>query len=939
MKQWIMRLSLIAMIFGSPQLWASMSVAWDEGKDEWKTRSSEHFEIHYLSEFDAMAQRSLAIAERVHKDLVPYFKRAPRAKTQMVLIDEFDFSNGWATPFPYNQIRLFVTPPEDIEGLEHMDEWLHGLIRHEYVHILQMDYAAGVPGALQKVFGRVSFFFPHMLSPSFLLEGLAVYLETDYTIGYGRLDSSYYGMQMRAEIMHNGGDSINQVILPQRDWPQGKHYLYGAYFWTYIGETYGDEKIQQYIAAYSRQILPFFMHNTVSRRVFGKSFAAIWDDFLVWNNKKFEQQIAQLQQNYRGGNPLASLPNTQQVTATSGQALWQVEANGEDRPHFVRWLKIESQQQNTQWQKELFEQNESVLDMDIAADGTFAITRLIPRASGRAFADLYLWSEQNGWTDLTNKMRFTKVRWLPNDEQMIAARKEKGVSEFWLVDRKGNAQLLWQGDALNVVGGFDISPNGQFLVASVKRERQGWNLERFDLASKNWSKVTDSKAIEHQPEFLADGRLLFSADYQGVFNIYRLDLNSQRIEQLTSVVTGAFQPRMVNNDIVFQEYTAEGFALKTLPVQTLNQFSVASVNGRYDYPPSFTQTVTSTERAYSPWSTLRPRYWMPYLVSDEYSNQVGIATGGWDALARHNYMLEAYWDFKNDWAGGSFTYSYDNRWQLQWRRSFSNDEIDNNNDNPLIEREDLLVLQRDHIWNAMEDELQIRAGISHQFNKFERLPAGITATNLKQSLVGVALSLNDFESYRNVLGTGWGSNIDIIVESNDVLDSDYEGMQIQTQLANIFDLPGRSTIAVSLYAGYGEQGIQSFTIGGSADRDEGLIFGRNELSLAGYEREVQAGDRYYLASAQFNGWLTRIEKNWGFIPLGLGDIGYNAWVKSGSAWSDDVEHKNLTSVGVGLLVELGFAYNAVIPLNIGLAQGLDSDLGKTQFYVNANLAF
>ena len=69
-------------------------VAWDANDEHWLTQESDHFRIHYLSQHQDLAQYSLDIAEQVHKDLLPFFGQAPERKTDMVLTDDFDFSNG-----------------------------------------------------------------------------------------------------------------------------------------------------------------------------------------------------------------------------------------------------------------------------------------------------------------------------------------------------------------------------------------------------------------------------------------------------------------------------------------------------------------------------------------------------------------------------------------------------------------------------------------------------------------------------------------------------------------------------------------------------------------------------------------------------------------------------------------------------------------------------
>ena len=100
-------------------------VAWDgPGAAGWLTRSSEHFIVHYPKgeDYDALASRSLGIAEQVYSELLPFFSSAPELKTHLVVSDDHDIANGWATFFPYPQIRLYLTPPYELSGLQNFDD-------------------------------------------------------------------------------------------------------------------------------------------------------------------------------------------------------------------------------------------------------------------------------------------------------------------------------------------------------------------------------------------------------------------------------------------------------------------------------------------------------------------------------------------------------------------------------------------------------------------------------------------------------------------------------------------------------------------------------------------------------------------------------------------------------------------------------------------------
>lgn len=904
-------------------------VAWGNGA-VWQTRSSEHFIIHFPQTLDSTAVKALSIAEKVHVQLLPFFAAAPNHKTIIVLVDDYDYSNGWATPFPFNQIRLYVNPPESVAGLEHTDEWLHGLILHEYVHTLHLNMGAGSVADLRRLFGRLPWLFPHQFTPSLFIEGLAVYLETDEQQGYGRLDGSYLPMQMRAELISHCGDGLNQAVVPVRDWPSAKPYLYGAYFWTFIAQEYGEEKIRQYLQAYSHQLIPYFFQNSLAKSVLGKGFDALWNDYLIWLNAtiKIPTQPAQ-----PSATALPTLANSQQVTASSPNGLWHVEANGQDRARLLLWQA----QQNT-----AYSHTKNVTHMDVAEDGTLAVARLITYASGEAFNDVFLWHKAKGWQRLTYQQRFSQVRWLDN-QTLLASRKVQGVSELWQINRHGDLKKHWQGAPGDVLGSFTVQPDASALVAAIKRPQRGWNLEHLDLHSGIWQPITQTKAREQQPEFLADGRLLFSADYNGVFNVYLLEAgasyNKGALKQLTQTATGAFKPQIVNNRLYFQEYTAEGFQLSQQPITVYAQHNLQDFAGQYAYrnyaPAADTTGKTTAPQPYSAWPSVTPKYWWPFILSDERSTLIGISTDGSDALGRHNYHFSYARDIENQLNEAELLYQYDNRWLAFARREHSFLTIEELAQ-PLTIQNDKLTLQRNHLFNAFEDQLQLQLGASMDHQRVVKLPVDV---RLAERLAGAAFSFDNRQAYRQVPGIGWGSAAHIVYESANLIDNDFSGYRTQTGWQHWFDLPGRSTIKLGMQAGTSSKSMQPFVVGGSKIKDEHLLFNRQQFSLPGYPSYTQTGQHYYLAELRYNRWIARVERNLGLWPIGMGDISVSAWVKEASAWQSEEKAKGLTALGLEVRAELIVGYQMVLPVTLGLAQGLNDTLKETQGYIDLQFAF
>jgi Zn-dependent protease with chaperone function len=154
--------------------WAFPAQARFDPRFSWRTIETAHFRVHYHNGLEAIAPRAAEIAEEAHRQLAPALLWQPADKTELVLADVSDLPNGMATPFPYNRMVIYLTPPlEQPFSLTGREDWLRLVIVHEYTHILHLDAAHRLPAWLRRVLGRT--YFPNALQPQWLIEGLATY--------------------------------------------------------------------------------------------------------------------------------------------------------------------------------------------------------------------------------------------------------------------------------------------------------------------------------------------------------------------------------------------------------------------------------------------------------------------------------------------------------------------------------------------------------------------------------------------------------------------------------------------------------------------------------------------------------------------------------------------------------------------------------------------
>ena len=80
----------------------------------WKTLETDHFRINYRDRHLPFAQRMAAVAEKVYAKQTPRLQWEPESKTEVVIIDSYDGSNGGATVLPFNRFFIFMNAP--VEG-------------------------------------------------------------------------------------------------------------------------------------------------------------------------------------------------------------------------------------------------------------------------------------------------------------------------------------------------------------------------------------------------------------------------------------------------------------------------------------------------------------------------------------------------------------------------------------------------------------------------------------------------------------------------------------------------------------------------------------------------------------------------------------------------------------------------------------------------------
>jgi hypothetical protein len=612
--------------------------------ENWQTLHTRHFRIHFTPPLEEEARRAAVNAERAYTqlsaELVP-----PRGTIDLVVADNVDYVNGYATPFPSNRIVLFAHPPTDASGLRNYADWNALVVTHELTHIFHLDRSRGIWRFGQGIFGRNPLLFPNVYEPSWVLEGLAVYYESRLT-GVGRLESAEHSMIARAAVLGNRLPTLQELSPGTSRFPGGEVvYVYGSLLFDYLSRTRGPGSVRAFIERSSITPFPFFLTAT-SRHAFGESFQTAWKQ---WRDSLVREMKT----------PHEAMPEWKELT-TSGRialfprwlgdtALIYAGNKGREMPAAYQ-ISLAGREKN------LGRRNGTSANLRLP-DGSIVFTQPDYLDPYHVRQDLYV-EKEGHQTRITRGARLSSPD-VRGDGEIVAVQDLPATTRIVRVSPHNGAIRPLTPASIDAQW-MDPrwSPGGSRIVA-LEQVRGVSQLVVLDAEGARLMSFGASRAINSEPSWSPDGRrVFFSSERNGMPQIYVADISATpvRIGRLTDAATGVFSPEVSPDATKLASvlFLADGDHIGVAPVPApladadSNSVRIPFRAGCTDCiatPPAALaapgETDTSKATAYSPWLSLLPRYWTPVFESTTLDGTSwGATTSGYDILSRHDYTLE-----------------------------------------------------------------------------------------------------------------------------------------------------------------------------------------------------------------------------------------------------------------------------------------------------------
>jgi len=913
----------------------------------WHTIETPHFLVHYHDGLEALGQRTARVAEEAHAILSPLLDWQPGARTHVVVSDFGDDANGLARVVPYNLVQVFAAVPEARSSLGDYDDWLRGLVYHEYTHILHLDTMGGLHLTLNAIFGKSV--APNAALPRWYTEGLATYHESMRT-GAGRSRNALYAMILRCAALESRLLSLGTASGAPTLWPGlTAWYLYGAYFVTYLAATRGEEKLRDFNHRYGERWLPLAVNRT-AKEVFGQDFVSLWRE---WQGALLGESLADwVVLRAKGGpTPMRSLTPVayghDHVRVHPGQeAISFVHSDGKGARALVLYDLASGA-------------TRKVVDAvgsgrhAWAPDGkqlVVARTEVVDRLY--AFGDLHWVNAADGaMRPLTRGLRAREPDISPDGRHVVFVVSRVGTSDLMRLDlQTQDLEVLYAGQGLEQLSSPAFSPDGAQVVVSrfVEGPPAQRDLFLFSLEDRRWTRLTDDGAQDVEPIFAPDGlSIIYSADHEGVFDLFRCVLATGQITRISRSIGGTFGPAVARDGRLFAtRYGAEGNEIVTFTAPA--QEAKVELGGRPRALIRYGDVgVAYPERSYQPWRYLWPRAWFPeFLTTFSLEGALGLTLSGGDPVGRHRWVGNLSYDTYVESAAFSLAYAFVG-WPIDLSLGLSHTpqlrriSVDGQGRN-YTEDQNRLTLYgglpfpgSDH-WFGFDfgyevAHFAVRDSLPRAEDPLARstvLPEGGFFNSL-----WLSWSFARLKSFAESISTAWGWVVSTSLRlRSPLLGSEYQSFDISAaaQLYLPMPWPDNHVWALRLaggvgWADYRRRGL--YALGGIGEQDlvrtlMEQVGGVGGALLRGYPVAAFWGDHYVLGNLEYR--FPLLENNFGYetLPFFVGRLSGALFADYGAAWFGTLRADDLRlGVGGELRLRTHLSYYLPATFRLGYAFG------------------
>src|SRR5581483_2481866 len=562
-----------------------------------RTITTEHFVIYFHQHEDRLGARLAAIAEDTWQQLREPLGVDPPRRTHVVLADQTELANGYATPVPYNTIVIYATWPRGSEFIGNVDDWLRVAFTHEFTHVVHLDRSEGWARVVRAIFGRTEIAFPNLFLPTWQIEGLATYEESAVT-GEGRAHAGDFSAVIGEAARASRLEPLDRVNGGITDWPGGNAPdAYGVAFHEYLASRFGAEKLAELATRTARHVP--YTGSLAFKKVFGESLGDLWRDY--------ETSVSSLP----APPALPALPAPTQLThqgftitgprfdPMEPAAIIYASRNADEFPSLYR-VTLRDPRPHRIATRYLGS------TVAIGRDTVYFDQQEVRRNVG-SYSDLYALTRSSGHVQqLTHDARLLDPDLSPDGRTIVAVQARPGARDLVLVSIGSLQPPTITAIANEPETQFNAprwAPDGRRVAVERHRPGSFSDVIVVDVEAHAETVVAsfdDARVVT--PAWRPDGRAVVAAvaRQNAPFNLFEFPLDGGAPHQLTATTGGATWPDVSpdGTTIAYVGYTPHGFDLFTVPYAAVPRAELQPERRTVRSKPDITDDTTS--EAYSP---------------------------------------------------------------------------------------------------------------------------------------------------------------------------------------------------------------------------------------------------------------------------------------------------------------------------------------------------
>jgi hypothetical protein len=894
---------------------------------------------------ELVAKLSSVYLEEAFAKLTKDLNSKPYLRVQVVLIDNTDAHNGFASPVPQNTIYIYTVPPLSHSSIGEYDNWLRNTIFHELTHIINLSTTRGYSKILRPVFGTIVSI--NGLSPLNIIEGYAVFEETKMS-NKGRGRSSYLHTMMRTMAYENTLSSNNMLRLSQTPfildrWPYGNvPYLYGFLLMEHVALRYGDD-LPGKISKHNAGVIPYYPSYSFIKYT-GKDIPELWDEIIIDKNTLYKKWIEHIE-----NSPVTKVErisdegfiNRAPALSPDGKHLAYYVINPDKKNRIaiidtetnkeINFVRVKNDSYFVKWldnQNIIFNEHRGeVVGSSYYTLRTFNITTDHSNIITNSYRIIDA-SPINPKNLCTVRARTAKMEINIESLEKHHLKKIKTLYESQYLARISSPVCIIKDGDIEVL----------FIEKNVDKKEA---LIRFSGGKKQNLYESNGSIADF---ILVGGKIIISDDKDRVFNLYELDLSKNKTKKLTNLITGAFDIENTikkdGKDLYITYYTSKGFRIGRINIEGLHcehsnnecKNKTTAENETYFSPDELAITDSpkminpeSKTSSYSSLKTLVPKLWMPSFEFVDGGFTAGGMTYGADSLFRHQYFVSALYDSRTKSPLISAVYT-----NQSFYPTFS---ISAYNDNTWYSDSEII--------KNLSSNIDVSIPIRNRWY----LITGLTYNYRMLDYLGVRtkrLGLYGGVSYNNTYSTISAISVPEQGVSGFLkytlypkfMDSTYNEYEITSNLRFFIPMPWNGhVIAMNNNLAYSYGNPYMFFVAGG--EQSSLIFYSKRFLMRGYPVSYFGTRSLIVSNIEYRFPIVTIHRGHGMFPIFFKKI-HGAIVSDHGFMGKDLK-RDFHSYGFEIRTDGQIFYHIPVTLRIGLYKATDYPRG--QFFIGVSSTF